>query len=131
MPPIRTPDEQKVIAASRDAFNKRAAFFEEAGTRHPTLSAHFNQLAEATRDMGKTVYLAEKDLDPQVVQNVKDKYPPALAALMNAATKNPAVLKELQESQQVLVRALGDFEKQHPELVPVRKALQKKVEQGL
>lgn len=131
MPPIRTPDEQKIIAASQGAFNKRAEFFEEAGKRHPQLSAHFNQLAEATRDMGKTVYVAEKDLDPKVVQNVKDKYPPALAALMSAAAKNPAVLKELQESQQVLVRELSSFEAKHPELAPVRKALQKKVEQGL
>lgn len=119
-------EEKKVIDYSRAAMIKRADFFNQAAKRHPEVAENFNALAEAARDMAKLVYVAPGEEDPKLLQKVAENYAPNLRAVMLKSIENPALLEELKESQEVLKRALDDAEAEHPELVPVRIALQKK-----
>lgn len=119
-------EEKKVIDYSRAAMLRRAEFFNQAARRHPEVAENFNALAEASRDMARLVYVAPGEEDPKLLQKVAETYAPNLQALMLKGIGKPELLDELKESQQVVKRALDEAEAEHPELVPVRIALQKK-----
>ncbi|TAL39539.1 MAG: hypothetical protein EPN97_02445 [Alphaproteobacteria bacterium] len=118
-------DEQKVVDNARDAMGKRADFFNEAAKRHPKHAKEFSALAEATRDMAQLSY-AEKP-DSALSRRVADQYGPNLKTLLIASARDSSLMDELKNSQEVVMREMDDFYAANPSLVPVRDALQKKL----
>jgi len=124
---MRTPDEQKVVDYSRNANNLRADFFEAAAKRNPALENEFLELAGATRDLSKLIYVEAGEVDKATTDKIVKRYGEGLGAILNQAAKKPGLMKELQDSQQVLVRELDAFDTRHPELVATRNAMQKSI----
>lgn len=122
---MRTEDEQKVVDYSRNANNLRADFFEAAAKRNPSLENEFVELAAATRDLSKLIYVEDGELDKAATEKIVKRYGQSLGAILNQAARKPELMDELRESQQVIVRELDAFDARHPELVATRNAMQK------
>ena len=119
-------DEKKVIEYNKNVLRHRAAFFNEAAKRHPAFAQNFNALADATREMTKLI--APEREDKKCVDSVAAKYGPNLVVLMKAAQQHPELLQELTQSQLIAQREFEAFDTLHPELIPARNSLKKKLQ---